>query len=72
MATADHFSAGDTVKLSTQCPIDFEGVGPTTHELGRVVAPADTGERSGCLAVRFERSSVPWLIPHKYLQHVNL
>ena len=65
MSASDQFSTGDAVKLSSRCPIDFEGVGPTAHELGRVVAANSASGRGDCLAVRFERSSVPWLIPLK-------
>ena len=71
MSVTEKYSAGDTVKLATHSPIDFEGVGPTAHELGKVVAPTNANGRSDCLAVRFERSSVPWLIPFKYLEPVR-
>ncbi len=63
--------SGARVRISTPCPIDFEGVGPVAGDIGRVVALSGGTRGRGTVAVEFERFGSPWIIPSRFLELVD-
>ena len=61
------YHVGDVVKISSACPIDFEGIGPLPGDCAEIVSSPRHGDARSCFAVRMNREPSHWLIPGEYL-----
>ncbi len=66
-----NITLGMHVRLAPDCPIDFKGVGPVPGEAGHVVALSGGTVERGVVAVSFERSDPPWIIPSRFLEQIE-
>lgn len=71
MSSVYDFRPGDRVRVSLECPIDFEGVGPLPGDSGQVVELSDTDHMATTACVHFERVEAAWNIPHRFLERVH-
>ena len=63
---------GARIRIIPDCPIDFEGIGPTPDTVGRVVVELTReGDRCRCVSVRFDGLASEWVVPLRYVELVR-
>ncbi len=71
MSKAAAFVQGARIRITRGCPIDFEGIGPTPDDVGRVIEVLTRdGDCCRCVAVRFDGLDSEWVVPVRYVEPI--
>ena len=71
MSTSAAYGRGARIRITRGCPIDFEGIGPTPGDIGRVIGVLTReGDRCRCVAVRFDGFDSDWVVPLRYVEPI--